>query len=183
MWVKDKSSKLNFNQFLQYGNTIYNLTTTGSLYKHDSTVYNDCGEIYEMNIETKSLDLSASFNHKKLKRLYILGRHYATANVSFTVTVYADSAKVLDPSTGEAVIDSDGYTTYQVTTAPNVNFYAGSTFGSWLVGNSPFGDVNVSADKKSIQGKCTRVKIIYSHSQDGPCEIFGFGLEFKLKKP
>jgi hypothetical protein len=179
MWVKDKSSKLNFNQFLQYGNTIYNLTTTGSLYKHDSTVYNDCGEIFDVLIETKSLDLSASFNYKKLRRLYIL----SAIDASYYVTVDADGAVILDPETGEAVVGADGYVTWQVTSSPNVIFPGGSVLGQWELGESFLGTRNVSIDRKSIQGKCRRVKIQYKHSEDKFCEIFGFGLEFKLKKP
>lgn len=179
MWVKDVSSKLNFHQYLQYGNDVYNLTLDGSLYKHDNTVYNDCDEIYALKIESKSLDLSASFNYKKLKTLYILAGIYA----EYFVTVIADGANVLDPVTSNAIVGSDGYVTWQVTTSANVIFPGGSVLGKWNLGKDFLGTREVSVDKKSINGKCRRIKIRYEHVEDKPCEIFGFGLEFKLKKP
>lgn len=185
MWVKDKSSKLNIVQFMQYGNDIYNLTKDGNIYKHDETVYNDVGEVYEMKIETKMLDLSASFNMKKLKRIYILFGSEPNQNVNLKLWVYADSAKIVSPEIpGQAVVNADGTTTWTSSSEqPNLKFYSGTTFGTWLMGLSPFGDVDITVDERSIRGKCRRVKIIYSHTEDQICEIFGLGLEFKMKKP
>src|SRR5690606_21822195 len=41
MWVRDKSSKLNFVQMTHYGNEVYELSQDGNIYKQDSTIYND----------------------------------------------------------------------------------------------------------------------------------------------
>lgn len=183
VWAKDVSDNLDIMQFLVYGEDVYNLTTNGKLLKQEEGIYTDAGALYDMIVETKSLDLSSSFNYKKLKKLYTLGRHYDEHSVSFYVTVYADSALALTPETGQAVIDGEGFVTWQTKTEHNLHFYTGTTFGTWIMGLSPFGNVATSVQKASIRGKCRRVKLRYQAGQGKACELFGFGLEFKMKKP
>lgn len=181
MWVRDKSSKLNLVHLSHYGEDVYELTKDGKLYQHDSTLYTDDGEVYDMVVESKFLDLSASFNYKKLKYLYVLAKHF-TDNVDLKVYVKADSALVLTPESGKAEI-VDGYAVWTTNTEPNMHFYAGTVLGSWILGKTPLGDVVTSVQKARVRGKCRRVKVKFVHSQATPCEIFGFGLEFKQKKP
>ena len=181
MWVRDTSSKLNFVQMIHYGNEVYELSQDGRIYKQDSTIYNDDGEIYPMIVESKYLDLSASFNQKKLKRLYVLARHY-DETVDLFVTVKADSALALTPEKGRVEI-INGWVEWIVTTEPNIHFYSGTLIGTWILGKAPLGDIQISVQKAAIRGRCRRVKVIFEHKQDLPCEIFGFGLEFKEKKP
>lgn len=182
VWTKDVSTKLNIQQFFNYGDNVYNLSSGGEIYKHNKTVYDDAGNVYDMIVETKLHDLSASFNYKKLRRLYIIARHFTT-DVNLLTTVYADSTLVLTPDSGEAVIDEFGNTSWVVTTTPNFHFYAGSVLGTWVLGTNPLGDAQLSVQKASVLGKCRRVKVRFVHSEAKPCEVYGFGLEFKLKKP
>jgi len=181
VWSKDRSSKLDIVQFLPYGEVVYNLAKSGAIYEHDDTVYTDDGESYDLELETKFLDLSASFNLKKLKRLYVLGS--AGYNVQLSITVQADSAIVLTPESGHAEVEPDGRVVWVDTTAPNFNIYAGTVFGSWIMGYSPFGQPILSVLKSSVRGKCRRVKFKLVTGNGIPFELFGFGLEFKLKKP
>lgn len=181
-WAVDESTKLKFRQFVRYGDDVYNLTFSGSLYKHDKLVYNDAGEVYDMDIESKYLDFSASFNNKKLRKIYVLARHFSKT-VDISVRVKADSAFVLTPEKGQVTITPDGYTEWLSVSAPNMHFYAGTVLGNWVLGKNPLGDVQLSVQNASVRGKCRRVKVRFTHSQDGPCEIYGFAFEFKLKKP
>lgn len=183
MWVRDTSSKLDIIQFLYDGDKVYNLTKTGKVYQHDQTVFTDCGEAFTMVVESKFIDLSAAFNNKKLRRLYVLAKHFSDHNVDISVKVQADSAVVLDPETGGSVFDANGYLVWQTSTSPNMHFYTGTSFGTWVMGQSGFGDVALSVERAQIRGKCRRVKVRIEHSEGTNCEIFGFGLEFKLKKP
>lgn len=181
VWVRDKSSKLNICSFVEFENQVYELTLDGKLYKQDKTVYSDIEEPYDMIVESKYLDLSTSFNQKKLKRLYVLAKHF-TSTVNLKVRVYADSALVLNPESGEAVITEDGAVEWSSTTAPNFKFYTGTVIGEWIVGTTPLGDVQLSVQRASVRGKCRRVKVVFVHSEAKPCEIYAFGLEFKQKK-
>lgn len=183
VWIKDKSTKLNINQFLTYGEDVYNLTANGNVYKHNSNVYTDDGELYDMEVETKSHDLSASFNFKKLKRLYLLARSYQTYSSDLFLTVLADSALALDPESGHAEVQADGSVVWVDTTTPNFHFASGTSLGTWMLGESILGEVNLSVQKASIRGKCRRVKLRFRAIGGAPFELFGFGLEFKLKKP
>jgi hypothetical protein len=186
-WVKDTSTKLDIMQATSYNDIVYEITKTGNLYRHDKNLFSDDGDIYTMTAETKLLDLSASFNFKKLKKLHILAKHFSTHNVQLYVKVQADSAIILTPDSGD-VQNIDGYAVWVPTHAANFTYLSGALMGQWVLGTdssgaSLLGDVQLSSQKAPIRGKCRRVKISFSHEQDKPCEIYGFGLEFKLKKP
>ena len=184
VWVKDTSTKLNIMQFLKYSDTVYNLTADGNIMKHNKDVYKDVDNVYDMIVETKLHDLSASFNNKKLRRLYLIAKHTSLGNVNLKVKVYADAAIILTPEDGDYVTDEDGYLTWQPKPlTPNFHFYTGTVIGSWVMGTSPLGNPDLSVQRASINGKCRRVKINVTHSDPIPCELYGFGIEFKLKKP
>ena len=180
-WVKDHSDKLNIAEFLMSADDVLNLTTDGKIYQHNKNVFTDAGSTYNMEIESKFFDLSASFNNKSLKRLYILAKHYKTYSVNLFVTVKADSSIALSPDTGKVVKDPNGWY-WETTTEPNFDFNSGTIFGTWLLGESMFGDVELSVQKTAIRGKCRRVKIIISVPSSTPSEIYGFAFQFKLKK-
>jgi hypothetical protein len=196
VWVKDVSDKLNITHFLQNGDDVFNLTADVKLYQHDTSVYNDAGFVYHMIVESKYFDLSKSFNFKKLRRLYVLGRCYDLYDVNFYTSVFADNTIVLDPETGYATVTPEGVATWVTVITPNVNFEHGTTFGfptgtpptytpatTWQLGFDELGHKYLSVQKSRIRGKCRRVKVLFVNSQDKEVELFGFGLEFKLKKP
>lgn len=183
VWVKDQSENLDIIQFLLYGEDAYNVTKNGNLYIHDREVYTDAGVEYDLDIETKLLDLSASFNYKKLKRIYILARHFPLHDVQMYVTVQADSSIVLSPDSGEVVIDDQGKVEWVHKTEPNFEFYTGTVLGAWVMGQSAFGQLTLSVQRATIRGKCRRVKVRFRGGAGKEFELFGFGLEFKLKKP
>jgi hypothetical protein len=186
VWVKDNSIKLNFVQFLQEGNNVFNLSADVKLYKNNSSVYTDAEEKYDMVVESKYFDLSKAFNFKKLKRLYILGKGYDNYDAEFKVKVFADSAIVLDPEVGYAhIVEHQGreYSEWTTSTTPNIEFHQASILGDWVLGEDILGGEELSVQKSRIRGKCRRVKLVFVNSQDKEVELFGFGLEFKLKKP
>lgn len=189
VWVRDVSSKLNFAKFLVYGADVFEVSQDGKVYKQDRTRFDDDGEAFIMTAEAKYLDLGATFNWKKLKRIYILGKHFTT-DTNIGVYVTADSSVIMTPELGETVVITDNSPSppyqsiqWQVTTTPNFHFYAGTSLGTWLLGTTPLGDPKISIQKASVMGKCRRLKIKMTHSEPVACEIFGFGLEFKAKKP
>ena len=163
------------------GDDVLNLTTDGKIYQHNKNVFTDAGATYNMEIESKFFDLSASFNNKSLKRIYVLAKHYQTHSVDLFVTVKADSSIVLSPDSGKVVDGPNGWY-WQTTTEPNFEFLRGTAFGLWVLGESAFGDLELSVQKASIRGKCRRVKVYIKASSDKPCEIYGFAMQFKLKK-
>lgn len=181
VWVRDKSGKLNICAFVEFENQVYELTLDGKLYKQDNSVYSDVDEVYTMLVESKYLDFSTSFNQKKLKRMYVLAKHFKTT-VALKVRIYADSALVLTPDSGEAVVNENGSVVWVSKTEPNMHFYTGTLVGEWILGKSPLGDVQLSVQRASVRGKCRRVKFIFEHAENKACEIYAVGFEFKQKK-
>lgn len=184
-WVRDKSNYLNIVEFDQYAEDIYNLTEKGNLWKHDDSVYYDISSAtpYEMIVNTKFLDLAAQFNYKKIRRMYVLARHFNGVNNNMELRVYADSALVLTPDSGYASVDPlTNMVIWNTTTQPNMYFYTGTDFGSWLMGQSAWGDVQLSVQRADVRGKSRRVKVSFLHKLNAPFEIYGFGLEYKIKR-
>jgi hypothetical protein len=188
VWVRDISSKLNFSQFLVYGADVFEVGMDGNVYKQDRTRFDDDGEAFTLTTEAKFFDLDMSFNWKKLKRIYILGKHFTT-DTNIAVYVTADSNVIMTPDQGEATVVTDSETPpfrsvkWTINTTPNFHFYAGTALGTWILGQTPLGDPQISVQKASVMGKCRRVKVKMTHSEPVACEIFGFGLEFRAKKP
>lgn len=183
-WVKDESSELDFLEFLQYAGVMYAVKRNGTLLKKDDSVYTDNDISYNMVVETKFFDLSKTFNYKKLKKMYILGRHYKDYDAQFYTTVIADNRIILDPESGTTYIDPvTNIVSWITTLTPNVEFQHGTTLGIWELSEDDFGQKYLSVQKARVRGKCHRVKVQFVNSQDTEVELFGFGLEFKLKKP
>jgi hypothetical protein len=182
VWVKDVSNELDIVQFIQKESEIYHINKSGLFYKHSKLSYKDGTSSYDMVVETKYFDLSKSFNFKKLKKLYVLGRNYNTYDAQFFIKVYADSAVVLNPESGQAIVDGHDTVVWQTTLTPNMEFNEGTVFGTWNF-DASLGGQYLSVEKARIRGKCRRVKLVFTNNQDKEVELFGFGLEFKLKKP
>jgi hypothetical protein len=182
-WVLDHSDKLNIVQFAYYNGHVYNLTTDGDIYIQDPTVYSDDTEIYDMIVQSKRIDLQAVFHFKKLKRLFVLANYYNDHTVNLYTRVWADAQIVLNPTTGSAVKGEDGVIRWESTTEPNMHFYSATQVGDFVVGEALLGDANIFINEASISGKCRRVRVSFTHSQDTPCEIFGFGVEYKYNGP
>ena len=182
VWVRDKSNRLDIKQFTAHGGKAYNLTKTGNVYTHESDVWKDVDDVYDMNVNAKMYSLGYDFNNKKLRRMYVIARHFSE-DVPLYVEVWSDSALIVTPEEGHVEISEDGeHTTWVTTTTPNMHFYSGTVLGSWILGVNPLGDVQISVQKVNLQGKCRRVRVNFRHSEDSPCEIYGFGFEYKLKK-
>jgi hypothetical protein len=150
----------------------------------DKSVYTDLGAAYTMKLTTKYFDLSLAFNYKKLRKLYIIAR-LQNEDINLATTVTADSAVILDPDVGTTVVDPlTGAVTWTTSTLPNINFYAGTYLTSnWTMGNNPLGDIQLGVLKTNLRAKCRRVQITFEHSEGVPCEIYGFGFEFRSKRP
>ena len=183
-WTKDTSNYLNIIRFGNYADEVYNFTKNGNIWEHDYSIYYDINpqDPYEMVVASKFLDLGAQFNYKKLRRLYVLARHFNGVNNNMSVTVYADATLALNPESGYASVDNNGYTIWNTVITPNMSFFTGTDFGSWIIGKSSFGDIELSVQRADIRGKSRRVKVKYVHDLNAPFEIYGFGLEFKIKK-
>ena len=182
VWVKDHSDGLNYTQFLVSGKDVFDLGKDGKFFRHDETYYKDGAIPYRMEIESKFYDLSSSFNNKKLKRVYLLAKHEKGYDVDIFATVKADSSIVLSPESGKIVEDDPAGWYWQMTTEPNFEFLRGTSFGTWVMGESPFGDIELSVQRASIRGKCRRVKFAFYVPSETPCEVYGFAFQFKLKK-
>lgn len=143
---------------------------------------------YTMKVRTKFYDFSASFNKKKLKRIYILvktNEGVTAANVEdirLAVTVEADSQAVLDPNVG-TVVTVGTVSTWVVTPTFNFNFEIGTQLGDWVLATDALGAYPIACEYLNIRGKCRRIRLTVEHSDPVPAEIVATGFQFRLKKP
>lgn len=165
--------------------SLYPALSSGFLGQNNS-VYTDLSLPYTMKLRTKYFDLSQAFNYKKLRRLYIIARMQSYA-IHLGVKIEADTSVILDPETGYAETDAiTGAVTWVTEITPNFNFYAGTVpfpEVGWEMGVAPLGDIQLSVLRSTIRAKCRRVRLTFQHTEITPCEIYGFGLEFRSKRP
>ena len=162
----------------------FNVYTDGGIYSSGTHGTYTGGTAYTTIATTKYFDLSLQFNFKKLRRLYVIAR-LQNEDIPLAIAVKADAAVALDPEVGTAVVDPYTHVvTWSTTTVPNFNFYAGTyPLSNWILGINPLGDSTLSVLKTNIRAKCRRVQLTFEHTSGTPCEIYGFGLEFRAKRP
>jgi hypothetical protein len=165
--------------------------SSGTIATPYTNPYKDLSDNYNMIIETKYLDLSAVYNYKKLKRIYVMAKSYSDHAVDMYVTVRADAQTVLTPDHGHAVVNPDGSVTWVVDTTvssvsqvvPNYQIFS-DNLGQFILGSSSSNSsAELYTNKTSITGKCRRVKVRFQVGGGVQSELYGYGLEFKLKKP
>lgn len=165
-------------------NTSTPAVTYGEFCALDNSVYTDLGIAYTMKLRTKYFDLSYAFNFKKLRKIHVLA-HVQNYPIDLAVKIEADSTIILDPEVGSVVVDAvTGAVTWTLTSVPNFIFDAGTyPATAWELGSTPLGDIQLAVIKTNIRAKCRRVRVTFQHSEGSPCEIYGFGLEFRAKRP
>ena len=156
----------------------------------DVTVVSNYYDLYNQpivsTIETKFFDLSAAYNYKKLKRLYVLMKHFDT-ETDLYVTITADANIVLTPDTSSATYTtlSSGQIVWQVTTtsASNIVDPSAMIMGTAILGSASMGEFPVSSYKVNVRAKARRINIKFVHQDVSPMEVYGFGFEFREKRP
>lgn len=182
-WVMDDSPKLDFVNMYVHENLLYAQSkTNGNILKFDSTVFNDDGHVYEEEVVTKSYNFNQPYHPKTMRELLIylspnLGNFKAKLNV------YVDGLPTLESSSGEAVINEDGYVTWDPTDKDNLFTPDGTRLGEWKLGENPLGSVENALIKQPLNGKGLQVKLTLHQDSGQPNEIFGFAFIFKVKKP
>lgn len=182
VWTKDDSIKLDFCKMFQYDDKLIGLSSEkGHVMEFDEDSHDDDGYAFDAEAELKAFNFSQSFHAKKLKELQLLiGNNGATTNAS--VFVHADHALVLGDDESHAVVE-DGVVVWKAKKNPNIQMKSGTVFGSWKMGESPWGSIDSDVRKLRITGKCRRAKLVFKHSEAKPFSILGLAFVFKLKKP
>ena len=180
------------NSMLGYIGASYsaaNLLTSYSA-TEDNTAVSNYYDMYDQKIvstiETKFFDLSAAYNFKKLKRLYILMKHFDT-ETDLYVTITADANVALTPDTSAPTYTTlpSGQIVWQVTTTSeaNVKDISSMLLGTGSLDQSILGEFPVSSYKVSVRAKARRIGLKFVHEGISPMEVYGFGLEFREKRP
>jgi hypothetical protein len=182
VWTKDVSEKLDFCKMYQYDDVLLGQSaTTGHVFEFNESVHDDAGYVFKAEAMTKAYNFSQAFNPKKLKELQTLvGNNGETTNAS--VFVYADHALVLGTDQSHAVVE-DGVVKWKTVIEPNIKIRSGTVFGSWILGESPWGSVESVVAKLRITGKCRTAKLRVTHEESKPFMVLGLAFIFKTKKP
>ncbi len=172
-------------QPLDVGAAPYYYISNLSVHFEGIDVYSDLyTKPYTMKVRTKFFDFNASFNRKKLKRLYLLvsTNDDAAENIRLAVTVEADSQAILDPNVGSVSIVG-GVATWIVTPTFNFDFDLGTLLGDWVLAVDALGAYPIACEYLNIRGKCRRIRLTVEHSDPSPAEVIAAGFQFRLKQP
>jgi hypothetical protein len=130
----------------------------------------------------KDYDFGQAYNPKKLKELQLLVP-YSGVPVNMAISVFADDVAVVDSTKSYAKVNENDEVVWVVEGEPNLFLPPGSVFGSWILGESPFGGVQSQVHKFPLTGKCRKVRMEVTHSEPVPSGVLGAGFIFKIKKP
>jgi hypothetical protein len=181
-WSKDESEKLDFHEMSEWHGVVYGQSReTGAVLRHDSLTFDDDGHVYHDKYYFKDYDFGEPYNPKKLKELQLLLGSKEKTRMS--VFVYADSVSVINPDRSHAVIDENDEVKWVQESIPNLEMQSGTVLGSWVMGESGFGNPDSAVYKIKVSGKCRRVRVELKHEEATPNRVFGLGFIFKVKKP
>lgn len=182
VWTKDESEMLTFSRSWEFDGELFAQKADGEVLKMDDAVLMDAGHTYTDRYVFKDYDFGEPYNPKKLKEMQLLLAHFSDVS-NLRVYVYADDAAVLNPDTSYATINDNGEVEWIIENNPNLTLQSGTVLGSWMMGESGFGQVQSQVHKLRIAGKCRRVRLEIVHEESTPCHILGVGFIFKSKKP
>lgn len=181
-WVYDESDNIDFQIMYSNRGELYAIRENGEVVVFDESLNTDNGHIFDMVVKSKKIDFGQPYHDKKLKEIQmILGAEDRRASVS--TNVYADDSKVVDTNTSYASVDDNDYVVWNYQNTPNMELYAGTTFGDWVLGSSHFGRAGTGVYSLVLRGRCRQTQFEMVHSEDTPLILLGFGYVFKLKNP
>lgn len=121
--------------------------------------YSDNGQTIPFYFKTKSFNLSSTMNLKKLRESFIMARQYGT------------------PSSAVMSVTID-----YITTTHSLDFTESTALGTWDLGESRLGWVDVLTLPIKTKGKGHQVFYKFQNEiPDEPVTIYGIGTEFKIK--
>lgn len=180
VWTKDESEKLTFVRNYEWNGVYYGLTATGAVLKHDATKLDDDGYIYRDIYTFKDYDFSEPYSVKKLKELQIFISNYGQP-INISVTIHIDGSAILTTDQSYAKVDESGNAVWVNADMPNLSLPAGTSLGSWVLGESPFGGAESQLCKMKLSGKGRRIQLEISHEEAKDHHILGLGFIFKSK--
>lgn len=161
-WVVYKGWNIN-DFYVKLDNTLLSASgITGIIGKHNENVYNDLGNAIEVKIVTRPRHQNYPVHNKKYRRGYIAFRQ-----LEFSFSHVTIKAKV-------------DYLTSEETLSPNESLLWG--LGDWGVHKWDF--IDMVSRKFNIRQKGRRITIeFYDNTLDERLEIYGIGIEYKVKRP
>jgi hypothetical protein len=181
IWTKDESEKLTFLRNYEWGGEVYVQMQDGLVLKNGS-MYHDDGHVYVDKYVFKDYDFGEAYTIKKLKEMQlVIGNN--NQDLKLAVRVHVDGVPILDTDRSYAMVNDLGeaiWVDYDVT---NLELMAGTAFGSWSLGHSPFGGVESTLSKIRLTGKGRRVRLEINHTESKANHVLGVGFIFKSKSP
>lgn len=123
--------------------------------------YSDDGDAINFYVKTKSYDMDALLNRKKTREVHLLARQYdIPSSIQFTASVDYES----EPITWGFELNES------------------TAFGTWSLGTSRLGWVDVVYRKARFKGKGRLIDFTMQNNVlHEPLTVYGIGIEYKLK--
>lgn len=160
-WTKYTNIKA--NSFLDQDGVLLFSSDSGYIYRFDDNVFNDDGQPINFSLALKNMDFGYPVNDKKFRRLWTIAQQYDVESSSFNVKAKIDyiERELTDISTDQSLVWGEG---------------------KW--GEVHWGYKEVVQNSLRIRDKGKNIQLIISSNEiDQPLIIYGFALQYKLKKP
>jgi hypothetical protein len=158
-----KWSNIKANSFLERDGVLYFSADTGLIYKFDEAVYSDDGVAINFSITLKNMDFGYPVQDKKFRRLWTIAKQFDALSSSFNVT---------------AVID---YVTVNLT---DISTDQSFVLGEGVLGTSLLGFIDVVQNELRVRERGKNIQLIFTNNNvDEPLVLYGFALQYKVKRP
>lgn len=182
VWTKDESDKLDFIRCYEWNGIALGQNRNGNVLANSGAVWLDDNYTYIDKVVFKDYDFNKPYHPKKLKEVQLLLAHFG-GKAELSISVFADGASVLDPDSSYASVNEYGEVIWNIRGESNLVLESGTTFGSWILGESPFGGAGNRLAKFPLSGKAYRIRLEILNSKANPNHILGMGFIYKTKKP
>ncbi|WP_108669553.1 hypothetical protein [Peribacillus acanthi] len=151
------------NSFLNRDGVLFFGSNSGYVYQFDETIFNDDGVPIEFKMMTKNFDFDYDVQDKKFKKLWTVAQQYDVKSSTFNVKAQIDYLirDIVDVSTDQSFI-----------------------WGEAVWGQMHWGYKEVVQNELRIQLRGKHLQLIFTNDKlDEPFMLYGFALQYKLKKP
>jgi hypothetical protein len=156
------------NSFIVRDNLLYFSSNDGVIYRFNENKFSDNGDPISFKMKTKIFDFDYPVHKKKFRRSWVITKQWANYSSTFDLDIVVDQFAMQNVSglTGESKAEGSGV--WDVSTWDN---------STWDFSETVQNELKIGKKGKDIQFQ------ISNENADEPLTIYGFVLEYQIKKP
>jgi hypothetical protein len=156
------------NSFLVRDNLLYFSSNDGVIYRFNENVFSDNGDVITFKMKTKIFDFDYPVHRKKFRKSWVITKQWANFASNFDLNIIVDQFEMKNISGLTGEVRSGGSGIWDVSTWDDAN---------WDFSETVQNELKIGRKGKDIQFQISNENI------NEPLTIYGFVMEYQIKKP